>query len=199
MARIPAAWLKSSWEATTLGGWFTGLLQVRRAVVSRAAGQAELHVAPRGLGPALHFDPFKRPIRLTQQGRPLTPCVSPHHFRAQRHDQLAKWLMMGRPRAYWLTGFFNPQVGVVLWCRALHTHTHTHTHSTARQGKARHLKCSFTSSHTHAHTQAYTHAVPTTSFCLQGFLTAIKQEVNRKHAADKWALDDVVMTSEVGR
>jgi hypothetical protein len=26
----------------------------------------------------------------------------------------------------------------------------------------------------------------------------MKQEVNRKHAADKWALDDVVMTSEVG-
>ena len=32
---------------------------------------------------------------------------------------------------------------------------------------------------------------------LQGFLTAVKQEVNRRHAADKWALDDVVMTAEV--
>ena len=31
----------------------------------------------------------------------------------------------------------------------------------------------------------------------QGFLTAVKQEVNRRHAADKWALDDVVMTAEV--
>jgi len=56
-----------------------------------------------------------------------------------RYDQLHKWLNTGRPKAYWLTGWFNPQ----------------------------------------------------------GFLTAMKQEVNRKHAADKWALDDVVMTSEV--
>merc|ERR1711865_1010731 len=57
----------------------------------------------------------------------------------QRFDQLSKWLNSGRPKAYWLTGWFNPQ----------------------------------------------------------GFLTAMKQEVNRKHAAEKWALDDVVMTSEV--
>ncbi|CAK0759668.1 Dynein gamma chain, flagellar outer arm [Coccomyxa viridis] len=57
----------------------------------------------------------------------------------QRHDQLLRWLSTGRPKAYWLTGFFNPQ----------------------------------------------------------GFLTAVRQEVNRRHAADKWALDDVVLTSEV--
>uniref|UniRef100_A0A7S0KFC3 AAA+ ATPase domain-containing protein n=1 Tax=Micromonas pusilla TaxID=38833 RepID=A0A7S0KFC3_MICPS len=56
-----------------------------------------------------------------------------------RHKQLDKWLREGRPKAYWLTGFFNPQ----------------------------------------------------------GFLTAMKQEVNRQHAKDKWALDDVVMTSQV--
>lgn len=82
-ARIPDSWMKKSWEAATLGNWFTGLLQ--------------------------------------------------------RYDQLSKWVALGRPKAYWMTGFFNPQ----------------------------------------------------------GFLTAMKQEVNRKHAADKWALDDVVMTSEV--
>ncbi|MEW5318622.1 MAG: hypothetical protein WDW38_009830 [Sanguina aurantia] len=82
-ARIPDSWMKKSWEAATLGNWFTGLLQ--------------------------------------------------------RYDQLSKWIALGRPKAYWMTGFFNPQ----------------------------------------------------------GFLTAMKQEVNRKHAADKWALDDVVMTSEV--
>uniref|UniRef100_A0A061RL16 Flagellar outer dynein arm heavy chain gamma n=1 Tax=Tetraselmis sp. GSL018 TaxID=582737 RepID=A0A061RL16_9CHLO len=83
-AKIPALWLKKSWEAATLGNWFSGLLQ--------------------------------------------------------RYDQLHKWLNNGRPKAYWLTGFFNPQ----------------------------------------------------------GFLTAMKQEVCRKHAVtDKWALDDVVMTSEV--
>ena len=53
-ARIPADWLAKSWEAASLGSWFTGLLQ--------------------------------------------------------RHDQLAKWLANGRPKSYWLTGFFNPQV-----------------------------------------------------------------------------------------
>ena len=52
-ARIPAEWLAGSWEASTLGNWFLGLLQ--------------------------------------------------------RHDQLAKWLASGRPKAYWLTGFANPQ------------------------------------------------------------------------------------------
>lgn len=83
IARTPVFWLSKSWEASTLGNWFTGMLQ--------------------------------------------------------RYDQLNKWLNLGRPKAYWMTGFFNPQ----------------------------------------------------------GFLTAMKQEVSRKHAADKWALDDVVMTSEV--
>lgn len=53
-ARIPRDWLAKSWEASTLGNWFSGLLA--------------------------------------------------------RHDQLAKWLTSGRPKAYWLTGFFNPQV-----------------------------------------------------------------------------------------
>ncbi|KAK9794950.1 hypothetical protein WJX73_010224 [Symbiochloris irregularis] len=56
-----------------------------------------------------------------------------------RHEQLNKWLYNGRPKSFWMTGFFNPQ----------------------------------------------------------GFLTAMKQEVNRKHAGDKWALDDVVMVAEV--
>ena len=53
-ARIPQEWLKKSWEASTLGNWFLGLLQ--------------------------------------------------------RYDQLNKWLNAGRPKAYWMTGFFNPQV-----------------------------------------------------------------------------------------
>jgi len=82
-ARIPGVWVKKSWDANTLGLWFTGL--------------------------------------------------------TQRFDQLHKWLNSGRPKGFWMTGFFNPG----------------------------------------------------------GFLTAMKQEVNRKHAGDKWALDDVVMTSEV--
>jgi dynein heavy chain len=52
-ARIPAVWLKKSWEAATLGAWFSGLIA--------------------------------------------------------RHAQLDKWVNTGRPRAFWLTGFFNPQ------------------------------------------------------------------------------------------
>ena len=52
-ARIPSEWLAGSWEASTLGNWFLGLLQ--------------------------------------------------------RHEQLSKWLNAGRPKAYWITGFFNPQ------------------------------------------------------------------------------------------
>ena len=52
-ARIPANWLAKSWEAATLGNWFTGLLQ--------------------------------------------------------RFDQLVKWVNNGRPKSFWLTGFFNPQ------------------------------------------------------------------------------------------
>ena len=56
-ARIPQDWLKKSWEASTLGNWFLGLLQ--------------------------------------------------------RYDQLNKWLNAGRPKAYWMTGFFNPQVQIV--------------------------------------------------------------------------------------
>ena len=57
-ARIPAEWLAGSWEASTLGNWFLGLLQ--------------------------------------------------------RHDQLAKWLASGRPKAYWLTGFANPQARMLI-------------------------------------------------------------------------------------
>jgi Dynein heavy chain C-terminal domain len=53
IARIPATWLAKSWEAATLGNWFTGLLQ--------------------------------------------------------RFDQLVKWVNNGRPKSFWLTGFFNPQ------------------------------------------------------------------------------------------
>lgn len=52
-ARIPKEWLKKSWEAATLGSWFTGLLA--------------------------------------------------------RHEQLNKWLSSGRPKSFWMTGFFNPQ------------------------------------------------------------------------------------------
>jgi len=83
--RVPASWLKISWEITAVGPWFSELLQ--------------------------------------------------------RHDQLLRWLTTGRPKSFWLPGFFNPQ----------------------------------------------------------GFLTAVKQEVTRKHAGDKWALDDVVMVSDVTR
>ena len=56
-----------------------------------------------------------------------------------RYDQLFKWISSGRPKAFWMTGFFNAQ----------------------------------------------------------GFLTAMKQEVCRKHSKDGWALDEVVLWSEI--
>lgn len=83
--RVPASWLKLSWEVAALNTWFAELLQ--------------------------------------------------------RYEQLQRWLTTGRPKSFWLPGFFNPQ----------------------------------------------------------GFLTAVKQEVTRRHAGDKWALDDVAMVSEVTR
>lgn len=40
-----------------------------------------------------------------------------------RHDQLARWLCSGRPKAYWLTGFFNPQVSFIIPFMSLATHS----------------------------------------------------------------------------
>jgi hypothetical protein len=37
-----------------------------------------------------------------------------------RHDQLARWLTGGRPKSYWMGGFFNPQgfITAGMWGRA---------------------------------------------------------------------------------
>lgn len=153
MARIPATWLKASWEAATLGGWFTGLLQVGRGGRSDRAGLRQACLLQQrhdgwqraGVDGGQAGALLRRSESSGHRASRLPPAHPPPPMLArcrppQRHDQLVKWLTAGRPRAYWLTGFFNPQ----------------------------------------------------------GLLTAMKQEVNRRHAPDKWALDDVVMTSEVG-
>merc|ERR1719498_1571663 len=81
-ARVPAAWLKKSWVAPTLGLWF-------------------------GIG------------------------------LCQRTAELLTWLENGRPKSFWLTGYFNAQ----------------------------------------------------------GFLTAVQQEVTRRHQG--WSLDDIQVYTEV--
>merc|ERR1719498_1204414 len=81
-ARVPAAWLKKSWVAPTLGLWF---------------------------GPGL----------------------------VNRTAELVQWLELGRPKCFWLTGYFNAQ----------------------------------------------------------GFLTAVQQEVTRRH--NGWSLDDIQVYTEV--
>ncbi|XP_023932850.1 dynein heavy chain 8, axonemal [Lingula anatina] len=52
-ARVPALWRKISWQSTTLGFWFTEMLE--------------------------------------------------------RNDQFFTWIFEGRPKYFWMTGFFNPQ------------------------------------------------------------------------------------------
>lgn len=120
----------------------------------------------------------------------------------QRHDQLLRWLSTGRPKAYWLTGFFNPQVGPL--CHAssssnilcgkysllglLQVIAHQPLWLPSKEAQLLHLSRLCTGQGCHRCRALNS---------VQGFLTAVRQEVNRRHAADKWALDDVVLTSEV--
>ena len=89
-AKVPAKWTKISWSSSTIGFWFTELLE--------------------------------------------------------RDSQFKTWCFKGRPRAFWIPGFFNPQV-------------------------RSHPLYEMVTEH------------------IQGFLTAMKQEVTRSHKG--WALDNV--------
>jgi dynein heavy chain len=99
---------------------------------------------------------------------------------AMRDDVLASLeaVYAGRPPAAWLKiSWESPTLG--LWFQGL-LNRHDQLHTWLNSGRPK----SF-----------WFHGF----FNPQGFLTAVKQEVTRKHAADGWALDDVVMVSEVTR
>lgn len=118
-ARVPKRWAKIRWAS----GWGRELCGCRWLGGDRAAPCTPDHHLP-------HCRLARRPAcaqrcMAAPASAPLTRAPARHHPHARsweasgsgswfagllaRHEQLHRWLNSGRPKSYWLTGFFNPQ------------------------------------------------------------------------------------------
>lgn len=104
-----------------------------------------------------------------------------------RDDQDRTWLLGGRPNCYWLTGFFNPQGRKMIQMHALSYDGNQPTDCSSVRNIHRYILL-----------YLFHLSLPLIPPSL-GMLTAMKQEVARRHQKDvvKWALDDIVYHTEV--
>ena len=143
-ARVPAEWVRISWASPSLGSWAAALqvccFLLCVCVCFARAARVFVVSASRSWPAA---QPGTRPAN--------TPCV-PHIASPgtqARHEQLSRWLAHGRPRSFWLPGFFNPQArarrrvlllrfqaqgtcstSTLAHCPNTHTHPHIHRNPT---------------------------------------------------------------------
>ena len=136
--QVPEKWTKISWRSSTLGFWWVEIIALFKLSPKQLILMVSLIINPR-----------------------FTELL-------ERNSQFRTWCFTGRPTVFWMTGFFNPQVGF-FWD----------------------IGCIFWRSWCQFCGSLFLHCGN-----VQGFLTAMRQEVTRAHRG--WALDrcfDFLQTS----